>query len=382
MPTIVDLKTAFERPAATGTNGSVAKIQFYSDPGYTVLISDIDYRDTVYIEVVTTGPFVPVTYTLTVNNQANTEIQIQKNGTGLFVYQSLFAGLVSFRGEAEDLGLETIGERKDINVDDLSDDTVAAEFIYQHNVLTTATMAATQRAAITGFVKRLKGNGTFNSSDLLTRFQTMRGRIVPYCPIDDTTANAAAYSMDIIAPLDPLIFVNFVAGDITPQGVIGGTSKYLRSSRAMSDWLNTSVAIHAYSRTNFANSRLAFGNGSTLQFYPREGTVSYIALNSGLSGGITNPSTTGLLSASTIVGGLNQVRRAGTLVGSASFGPNTTSNTTEITFHSSSTSLYDNNRQYAGFAAGPPPLTSNEWADWNEAWTWYQTNVITGGRQV
>jgi hypothetical protein len=369
-----------DQPGGGGGSAAAATINFYSDSGYTILITDFDYRDTVYIEVATTGAFVPVTYTLTVNNQANTEIEIQKNGTGQFTYQALFAGTITFRGEAENGASETIGETIDIDVDDLSDDTFAAEFIYQHNVATGLTMAAVQRTAITTLSKNLNGDGTFNSSQFLPRMIEQGSKFYPYCPVDNSTANNNAYKMNLIDPSDNLTFVNFVAGDFTPQGLIGGATKKASTGLSTNRFLTYQIGHHVYCRTNSTADLCIMGDSyASLQLWLRTPALnSHVALNSA-GANIAVADSLGLASISQIFGEGIKLRKRGVVIGTLSAGGTVSSN--EIFLHCAGSTYFDT-RQAAGFCLGFTPLTANEWADWEELWTRYQTNVITGGRQV
>lgn len=367
-----------------GGSGSapIASINFYSDPGFTVLIADFDYRDTVYVKIVA-NDFTAVTYTLTVNNQSNTEIEIQKNGTGEFTYQSLFAGAITFRGEAENIGLETIGESKVINVDDLSDNTVAAEFIYQHNAETGLTMAATQRSAITTLVKNLDGDGTFNSSQFLPRLIAQGSKLYPYCPVDNSTANANAYKMCLIDPSANLTFINFVSGDFTPNGVTGGATKQAATGITAQRYLAQKTGFHAYSRSNTTPTGtqvLGNSSGGNLEFWLRDSGQCYTKINSVTYTNAAVADSLGLFSSSIKIGTSTQIYKRGVLVTTG--GPVLTPPTAnEIYLHSGGSTNYET-RQIAGYCLGFTPETANEWADWEELWTRYQTNVITGGRQV
>jgi hypothetical protein len=178
-----------------------------------------------------------------------------------------------------------------------------------------------------------------------------------------------------------LTFINFVSGDFTPQGLTGGSGKKASTVQATNRFLTSQTGHHVYCRTSSSADLCMMGDSyASLQLWLRTPALSaYVSLNTSGGGTIAVADTLGLASISQIFGEGTKLRKRGVVIGTLSAGGTVSSN--EIFLHCAGSTYFDT-RQAAGFCLGFTPLTANEWADWEELWTRYQTNVITGGRQV
>jgi hypothetical protein len=208
-------------------------------------------------------------------------------------------------------------------------------------------------------------------------------KFYPYCPVDNSTANANAYKMCLINPSANLTFTNFVAGDFVANGLTGGATKQASTGVAMNAYLAQRTGFHAYCRTNSATSGLqALGNGTggNLEFWCRDSGQSYMKINSASYTNAAVADSLSLFSSSVKIGTSTQIYKRGVLVTTGA-AVSAAPNSADIKLHSGGGVNYET-RQFAGFCVGFTPETANEWADWYQLWQTYQTNVITGGRHV
>lgn len=264
-------------------------------------------------------------------------------------------------------------------------DADALAFISAHDAQTGLSMGATQQAAISGFVERLKGTGTTNGSDLWTLFTGDGAVLFPLCPVDDSTANAAAYKIDLLDPTNFGTYNNFVGGDITPSGVIGGSTKYFQATVNPDDFAQNDIGAHFYCRSDTASTTQA-DVGTIVS-----GFSVYTKYNS--SNSIIRINETGFpgfTSTSSVLGLMSYVRTDaadvdwyidGTLEQTQSSGSEAP-DTTEICFHAIGTTATNPSSRSLALYAVTAGMTANEVQDFGEAVEWYQTNVITGGRNV
>ena len=339
-----------------------------------------NYASSLTITATPTG-ITPTSYTFFITNTAG-ESFIVTQASNVYAYTVLIAGTLTVSVIATD-GTSDVGADAQFTCDNLSTVTKAAEFIYAHNNATGLTMASVQRSAITTLVNNLNGSGTTNSSQFLARMVAQGSKFYPYCPVDNSTANANAYKMCLINPLVNLTFTNFVAGDFTANGLTGGATKQASTGVAMNAYLAQRTGFHAYCRTNSATAGLqAIGNGGggNLEFWLRDSGQCYIKINSATYTNAAVADSLALFSSSVKIGTSAQIYKRGVLVttgAAASAAPSSA----DIKLHSGGGVNYET-RQFAGFCIGFTPETTNEWADWYQLWQTYQTNVITGGRHV
>lgn len=261
-------------------------------------------------------------------------------------------------------------------------------FISAHEAATGTTMGTVQKQAICGFVSRLMGNGTTYGSDIWTTAVSRGAVLYPLCPIDDSTANANAYSIDLFSQSALGTFNNFIAGDITPNGVIGGSTKYFDSGVAPSAFNRDNVLSGAYCRNTptilTANGSANTGGINRHLFLFRSTNDCIGAINTN-SSTIYATSTIGLLGFGRLTSATEYANKNGALLtGSSTTAATQTAN--NVYFHGQNIGGVPSNTggdaQLAMYYVGMQNLTVNELADFYEAVQWYQTNVITGGRNV
>lgn len=262
-------------------------------------------------------------------------------------------------------------------------DPLVSDFISKHESDTGITMGAVQQAAIRGFVKRLRGIGTTNGTDFIGGVLAPLA-IWPYCPSNDSIASSAGFALNLLDPNTyNLTFNNFVSGDFQPTGLTGGGTKYANTgigvdtasynNYMMSFYLRTAASIgSAMGALNNAGSRaLDPGINSPTQYANFRRNTSQITPT------ITN--TQGLFTESEAIRYRNVTQFDTTPSINALLNNNT------IYLHCrnfSGAANIANAGEFAGFAYGTVNFTAAAMQDWYEAWDYYQTNVITGGRNV
>lgn len=257
----------------------------------------------------------------------------------------------------------------------------ALSFIAAHEAATGMTMGLVQKEAICGFVSRLMGNDTTYGSDIWTKAVSSNALIYPLCPIDDNTANANAYNIELISQAALGNFINFVPADITPNGVQGGTGKYFNTTVNHSLYPQNDNSIGGYINIrNTASQQIA--GVSLPNFTLDTSTVSVIwRLNTSGGGTYIDAVRTGMFIAQRNNSTNTDLYKNGVLVGSQNLTSSTPASRSVFFHRVNARSTYFNGR-FAMYIYGMPSMTSNEQADFYEAVQWYQTNVITGGRNV
>ncbi len=358
---------------------------FTASPGTSVSVSSSDdtpnFKDTITLTATSSG-ITPTNYIFIADNGTNL-VEIADSANAVVTWEVDIAGTVRVLCIAKD-GSAEVGSEVILTCNDLSTDTRSALFIYAHNTLTGLTMGSVARGGIDIFIDRLNGIGTANGTVFLDDFISSDVKVFPYCPIDDATANANAFSPCLIDPSDTLTFNNFVAGDFTPDGLIGGATKEALTDRSLDDYLNRNTGFHAYSITDAsAGGRQSFGNGSggNLEFWPRNSTTVYGKLNHNTYTSGAQADSLGLLSVAVYDGGNIEVRKRGVLQYSGSV-PSKPTNSQEIRLHSGGSVNYDGSARYATFIIGYVPPDQNAWDDIVQAVDDYNAAVITGGRDV
>lgn len=260
-------------------------------------------------------------------------------------------------------------------------DSDAQTFITAHETDTGVSMNVIQQAAINGFVTRLKGMGTTNSTNFWSGAFNVTS-IYPYCPSNDSTASAAGYKLDLLRVND-ITYTNFIAGDFTPTGATGGAGKIANTGIGIDAAAYNDYMISFYSRDLSASGRVmgALNAAATRALDPAfTGATTYnnFYRNTGSSSdAITN--TQGLFTESQ-----NKQYRNTTQFGTRQ-SANFLLDNKDIFLHSRNFNGAPNapiSNEFAGFAVGTKNFTAAAIQDWFECWDWYQTNVITGGRNV
>lgn len=265
-------------------------------------------------------------------------------------------------------------------------DVDALAFISAHELNTGLTMGIVQKNAVNNRYKRYKNIiPTPNGSNLWTIFnaQIVKPRIWIHCPVNDSTANAAAYNVEFISKSVLGTFNNFVAGNFTPQGVIGGATKFFDSGIAPNQFPQTSVGIGVYCRTNANVASLECGAGGSCYIFTRTSGNLNFRINDNTSNLLAVADSLGLIQIQRN-GSSKQSYKKGILHQSVTVAATTHLNT-NIFFHANNSSgspSSESSKQLSGYFAGLPLLTANEISDMNWIEDLYNTEVITGGRQV
>lgn len=264
-------------------------------------------------------------------------------------------------------------------------DVDALAFITAHETNTGVSMGSIQKNAINNFYKRLKGIGTPNGSNLHAMAVTNGARIFPLCPIDNSTANALAYELDMVSNgVQKGVYHNFVSGDFTPQGVIGGTGKWFDTLINATTYSLSDVSYGYYSRTNLSNATVDFGNSSRTTLYGKNGVNAIVRINDTTTSSVANANSLGLQLISR--NGTTKYFTKNATKYSVATGVAVVSSSIKIFFHAnnngSNVSANESSRQLSMYINGLDDLTANETTDLYDVIQNYQTEVITGGRQV
>jgi hypothetical protein len=271
-------------------------------------------------------------------------------------------------------------------------DADALTFIAAHEAASLTTMDTLQRTAINNMYLRLKGWDTSNGSDLWSLFDNTKHAIYPYAPSSDTAASAGGYSLNMVDPSAfTITWVNFVPDDFLPSGLAGnGTSKYGRTGVNILNVIGTwdfGVDVYLRNQANRSDSN-AGGFLAATPYHGMDHTpyysatdISYIG-NTTVGYGTTQPTRTGLMS----------IQRSGTTQTKHRNGVQYDSRAVtgilpsiEIYIHARNyggAANFYSQRNIAGIAASRPHFTAAQMADWSEIWEKYNTEIITGGRNV
>jgi len=261
----------------------------------------------------------------------------------------------------------------------------AAAFIAKHNTESGLTMDVLQQGVVNTLFAMIKGSGTTNGTNFWASLLAGNSEVYPFCPVSDSVANAGGYSVDMIRPATTATFTNFVSGDFTPSGVQGGNSKYLAMKTAPNDFDQDSASVHAYVRTSGPTFRYPIGAGSS-------STVGSLIRN--LQGNIAfginatyknliNGWSVGLLSSNRINSSQVTCFVNGSVVSTQS-----STSSAPVSYKTygmalnNAGSTHDSFRGNVGMLAATHGFTAAENLDWFEIWDYWQTNIITGGRNV
>lgn len=260
--------------------------------------------------------------------------------------------------------------------------------------IASGTMGLIQQRALCGLITRLQGNYTTNGNDLWSEFLAFGTEFWMLTPLTDAIATADIYRYELFSRLQSGNYFNFLAADIQPDGVTGGSTKYFRTTTLSDAFPQNDVAhgVMVSQRNDTANAVL-FGNDNgpntnQVQYASRNTrTEAFFRVNDGGSALVT-----GLPSIDTE--GLFIVQRDGadktlhvnssliaTISGAFQW-PTVVSR--EMGFHSflrqSSVPLLESSDRLSGYMYGMPSLNAAKHQDLHDALSWYNQNVITGGR--
>lgn len=268
----------------------------------------------------------------------------------------------------------------------------ALDFISAHETATGVSMDQIQKDAICGFVSRLQGNDTTNGSDLWAALVSHGSYIWPLTPSSDSVASADGYRVELISQSQIGTYNNFITSDITPNGVNPNNSntKYFDTG-IIPNTLTHETGIGVYQRTDISSSQYNGTRDSSNRWFAQRvktsSTSRLVAINS--------TANNQAAAAAGTTDGLQIAHREDSSTTHYSVNGVVTNTFSRAATGKSNLSVYFHNRHIATGTDGPlgvneyamyllnlPWFTTNELADFYEAVQWYQTNVITGGRQV
>lgn len=276
-------------------------------------------------------------------------------------------------------------------------DADALAFILAHEASTGLSMGEIQKKAINNFYKSLKGIGTPNGSNIYSLAVSSGARIFPLCPTNNSTASANAYKLDMISNgVISGTYNNFVSGDFTPNGVIGGATKYFNAGISPSAYPQNNFSYGYYNRTS--TQQLSFECGTNNLVVPLNynsiairystGSVTFWRVNESTpSSGIPTVSAAnslGLITCSRSDSS-NEFLYKGTTQLSTRVLASSTPTSNNMYFHginNGGSLVQESTRQLCGYFIGLPHLTANQRIDLNFSINLFNTEIITGGRQV
>lgn len=274
-------------------------------------------------------------------------------------------------------------------------DVDALAFIAAHNANTGLFMDLHQKNAINNLYKRLKNViATPNGSVLWTKLVSSSSRIWPLCPINDSTANSAAYNIELVSKSVLGTFNGFAGVDFTVNGVISGSnSKYFDAGISPNSYPLNNMLSFMYTRNIASTSVYCFGT-TDVSSNNRLALTSRTTLYSEFGYYVNNNAATNVSSTLANNKGLVAIQRAnsssitlwlnGNIINTTNVS-STGRSSNNIYFHAlnnngTASNAYD--KQVAMYGVGLPALTANENADLSWIINLYQTEVITAGRQV
>lgn len=370
---------------ACGATGGTLTIGVYSDAGHTTPITSADFGDTIYIKSTVTG-ITPTEYRFFVFETASNGVATVQVGDSISYDITSFNDLVIY-AEAKDASVAAAAFTSfEVTINADAD---ATAFINAHNTASGQTMAAAQQQVIQGLFQRLKGIGTTNSSDLWTKLSSSNSEIYPFAPVDDSTVSIPAYALDLVDPSTPATWNGFILSDYAVTGVSGGTSKYLAMKRAPSDYGQNDVGVDAYVRAAGGFPGLvgvgasASGANSNAVLVQPSSTGGFYKVNTTVFPSYSATTNKGLQSAQRDNASTNAAYVRGILVASNSSASVTpTINIFYGLANNTGTTSERNYTNEVAMVASRCSFTTTEMQDWNECWEYYQTNIITGGRNV
>ena len=344
------------------------------------------YGDTITITATPTG-ITPTSYTFIIAGNIHETITVQAGNTLSWVVNSLNPTIYV---------QATYGSSFAASVDSsltVSSITEAGTFITALETLTSDTMEGRQKDAVNRLVWMLKGNDTANSTDLWTLLTATNAAWYIYCPNDDSTAYFDGYKIDLLDPTHTGTFINMVAGDISVEGVKGGSGKALNMDVQPADFDLNSIMCHFYqSKYGFEYVTVPMGVHITTQgtdgvsaFWQFSQLQAVVRVNNGGGGSyLAKQSITGVMSfgrdnatqVKTATNG-NYDGTANANVSSAlsedfyAHGANNASTGVPFSFSALT---------YSGFAV-TPWLSADEYLDFSQSWDEFNKIIITDGRK-
>jgi hypothetical protein len=343
------------------------------------------YGDTITITATPTG-ITPTYYTFIIAGNIDETITVQAGNTLSWVVNTLNPTIYV---QATDGSSFAASVDSSLTVSSITE---AGTFITALETLTSDTMEGRQKDAVNRLVWMLKGNDTTNSTDLWTLLTATNAAWYIYCPNDDATAYFDGYKIDLLDPTHTGTFINMVAGDISVEGVKGGSGKALNMDVQPADFDLDNIMCHFYQSKYGFNQTVPMGVHLTTQntngvsaFWQGNATQAIIRVNNAGGGSYpTKQSITGVMSFG---------RDSATQVKTATNGNyDGTANVASVSaisedfyahgYHNASTgvSTFPSPNTYAGFSV-TPWLSADEYLDFSQAWDEFNKIIITDGRK-
>lgn len=260
---------------------------------------------------------------------------------------------------------------------------LSSPFIEAHEAATGVSMNITQQSAVIGLIDRLKGNGTTNNSDVWSLAQNNNARMWIFAPSNDTTISFEGCNVELFSASTIGTFNNYISSDLNTTGLIGGTGKYFDSDTPMDIYPVDDYSFGAYSQTDSLDSGYDFYADLNCMVRFRD-TVDRSSITMNATGLTTNGVGTSLgLLQGTRNDVITKYIRNGVVIdttGTSIINSPMTSNNGQFSARLPTGKF--SNRRYSIFFMGLQYMDSNTAADFYEAIQWYQTNIITGGRNV
>jgi len=272
-------------------------------------------------------------------------------------------------------------------------DSNALAFITAHESATGVSMGGVQKNAINNLFLRLKGIiPNPNGSNLYSTISS-NSKIWIHAPSTNSVASLNGFNIELFSAASLGTFNNFVSGDALPTGLTGNTTtKYFDAGITMASFPQNSACIGVYLRGNataFYEVGGAYDGTSLTLLIVRNATASKygIAVNRNLAtSNFSSADSLGLAIAERNNSTNLHIYKAGSLVG---FAPSIASvaplGTRNVYFHARNnigTAAAFCPIELSGYKLIGTALTSNQHSDFGWIIQNYNSEIITGGRQV
>ena len=271
----------------------------------------------------------------------------------------------------------------------------ASAFISAHNTATGLTMDTVQQDAVIEAVLGLKGVGlSFSDRRLWETLVSGSARWPMYCPVSDSVANAAAYSMELFTAASGATFTAFVAGNFSPNGLTGGAGKSALFNVSPSTYPQNGMMAMCYNRTTSPASNgvmfgsatgtdVAFGVATYIQSGPSNNTYNGTTTARNAVVYVANKGVCGLVRISSGFVGVYTDRTNRRDIAAQSMD---SASPPTVTFrghagNGTSGAHRESNNEYCGFLFAPCTDISM-WDQVSFVFERFQASVITGGRNV
>lgn len=272
-------------------------------------------------------------------------------------------------------------------------DSNARAFIAAHESATGVAMGSIQKQAINNLFLRLKGKIANPNGSVLYPLISSNSKIWIHAPSTDAVASLAGFNIELFSASTLGTFHNFVSGDALPTGLTGNaTTKYFDAGITMASFPQNSACIGVYLRGNATATYEVGGayDGTSLTLLiVRNPTASKygIAVNRSLSSSnFSSANSFGLIVAERNNSTNLNIYKSGTSLGFAtSIASVAPLGTRNVYFHArnnNGTAATFCPIELSGYKLIGTALTSNQHSDFGWIIQNYNSEIITGGRQV